>query len=292
MWETVLSIREATLNLKRNCWHEICLVVWRTRWSTKIHLQKDFLLMNVHPRSIVRHGLELCLMGVLALTLLGCSAGGGVGPLATDPATALTSSDLGAVEAALVADRLVAATAAPMVAASVLADVNALSFSFSHGGRQYRGGKGQNGLGGIVGRGVESCRVEIEGDPANPTRIRVADQNCQVVRLDDGSLLITLGNGNQIHLVRTEAESAPSTIIVQGVEWRVSFGQVPGDPLAILEHSVSHRVLTIEESDDGILSIIPDGSLPCRGRWGLDGALDVAGPDGARRFRFRGGREL
>jgi len=231
------------------------------------------------------------LVASLAFSLTGC-AGSGVGAQYGDETSlsSLSSEDLGAVEAALITDRLAASAEAPVVSASLLSDVSAQAAAFGRGGRQYHGGTSGAGMGGSAWRGTGNCPVTLEGTLATPTRLLIASQACQVTRLENGALQITLGTGNLITLVPPVDGATVTTVTVNGIAWEATFGTTAAEPLVILRNPVSNRLLTIQESDDGALTITPSGGRANRGRWASDGALELTDDGIGRGYRYRGGR--
>ncbi len=243
------------------------------------------------------HLIVIFLLTALAITLVGCSSNSGVGAAyeAETALTALSTEDLSAVEASLVADRLAAVQEAPvvsssMLSASILAEVTSQATGFARHGRQYRGGKGGSGQGGVAGRGTGTCLVGLDGTLASPTRLMIASQACQITKLADGSLQVTLASGNVMTLVPPTDGTKVATITVNGIAWEATFGTTSTEPLVILKNPVSGRILTIEEADDGTLSITPSGGRANRGRWAADGALELTDTGIGRGYRFRGGR--
>jgi len=249
--------------------------------------------MTHHTERTTSPTVLLFLLVALAISLVGCSGASGPagsGLAAEDALSSLTTDDLGAVEASLVADRLAAAVEAPVVSASILSDVSAQSTTFARRGRQYRGGKSGNGMGGAAGRGTGNCLVGLEGTLASPTRLMIASQACQVTKLTDGSLQITLGTGNVVTVTPPTDGTRVSTLLVNGITWEATFGTTAAEPLVVLKNTRSGRILTIEEADDGSLTVTPSGGRANRGRWASDGALELTDAGVGRGYRFRGGR--
>lgn len=251
---------------------------------------------TTHPLAVI------FLITALAISLVGCSSGAGAGSGfdAETAVTSLSTQDLAVVEASLVADRLAAVQEAPVVSAnlvanplisgSILADVTAQATGFGRRGKQYRGGKGGSGQGGVAGRGTGTCIVGLDGTLASPTRLLVASQACQITKLADGSLQITLGSGNVMTLVPPTDGTNVTTITVNGIAWEATFGTSSSEPLVVLKNPISSRILTIEEADDGSLTVTPSGGRANRGRWASDGALELTDTGIGRGYRFRGGR--
>lgn len=202
----------------------------------------------------------------------------------TSSDTAFTPPDeeIAAIEASLLVDRT--------LAASTISTEEGLSLRAAtgvYGSKRYRNRNYQvegTGHGMALRRGDGSCSAVVTADG-----ITLGAEQCRVEKLDNGALKITRGNGTVIETPAFAADSVPETITVDGIEWQITFGSTEGAPLATLKNSRSGMILTINEQEDGSLTIVKDSSEVYQGRWAADGDLEFADGQGQKK-RYRYGR--
>ncbi|RCK78273.1 MAG: hypothetical protein OZSIB_1650 [Candidatus Ozemobacter sibiricus] len=231
---------------------------------------------------------------LMACSLAGCGggAGGGMGGSAVEP---LSTDDLAAVEAVLLADRIDAAQALP-VSASVVADLAPAEGAdpvlanddtpIQRRGRAYRARRQTGGW--QVQRGAGSCPVAVDRTPAG-WRIQAGTETCTATRAEDGSLIITRGNGTQMTIGQIPADGGSTTLTIGQSRWQVVFGTGEA-PLATLTNTRTGRTLTVTESDTGELTVVPAGGSAFPGRWSAEGELACSDLASGRQYRYRGGR--
>ncbi len=228
-------------------------------------------------------------LAVSLMMLTGCgSSGGGAGySAATDDSLAM--ADLSTSEAGLVAQRILAAESVA-VESNILANVVSADLAVAdviptsavqYQGRQYRGG--QQGARRRLYRGTNGCPVDWD---ASTGRLFVGSESCSVTAVENG-YQITRANGDSIIVTRPVDGSLETTMIINGVEWQVTFSEDPALPLLVMINSRSGRTLTIDEDDAGTLTIATDGIARYRGGWLSDGTLDAEefGQQARRRYR-------
>ncbi len=233
----------------------------------------------------------------LVVVLTGCAGTGGSGSGTGTVATtgALEETDLGVIEAALVADRLEAAEAAvltPSIMASLLpeTDPTATSQEITHLGRRYRAGR--QGQGVVVRRGAAGCPVQIPAGIGASGTATIAGLGAQVTRLASGGFLLTRANGESFEVALPADGASTGTITENGRTWSVVFGTQAGEPLATLTNLRSGRILQILEDDTGTLTVSVQGTPAARGAWASDGTLEVSEFAGQRQYRRRHGRAV
>ena len=234
--------------------------------------------------------LSLVLTCFLAIHLVGCSGGsGGIG--STSSATtlsSLTDSDLAAVEAGLVASRILAAEAAPTINAALLADETAEEEAlpeFRFHGRRFRGGR--SGTDWRMLGATGTCPIEMERPAGGPMRMRIGPQACEVVQNEDGGYTITWPDGHEVMISKPADGSTTGEITINGVSWTFTFGETG---LLSLQQAETGRTLQITESDTGVLQITPNHEAPRWARWNESGEIEGEFAAEQRRYRFRGGR--
>ena len=223
----------------------------------------------------------------ISLTLSGCgsTSGGGASPLIGT--SSLSTEDLAGIEAALLADRVdqaIALETSPELAASIQADVTSTG-SFQRRGRSYSWEKSSTGRHIRRGAGTFPIDVAITSEGG---QLNIGGETCTVSRLEDGTLKLVRGNGSEI-LIGSIPEAGGSAVLdVAGVPWNAVFG-TGDEALVTLTNTRSGRVLIINESDTGELTVVADGDSTFRGRWNQDGEVECTG-DSGRQYRYRGGR--
>lgn len=221
--------------------------------------------------------LFVAMMFVMAL-FTGCAGTGA----SSDTAFTPPDEEIAAVEASLLVDRA--------LAASVISEEEGLSLRAAtgvYGSKRYRNRNYQvegAGQGMALRRGDGTCSAIVTEDG-----ITVGTEQCSVEKLESGALKITRGNGTVIETPAFSADSTPESIIVDGVEWQITFGSAEGAPLATLRNARSGMILTINEQEDGSLTIVRDNSEVYQGRWAADGDLEFADGQGQMK-RYRYGR--
>ncbi len=237
----------------------------------------------------------LTFLVLFSLSLTGCSGTGGGSAVGPQTATDLLSdTDLAAVEASLISDRINASVAAPVVttapAASVVsADVLTAS-TFAHGGRRYQGGRSGNRA--VAQRGLRSCTVTCDGSftASGTLGATIGSLSCTIVRNDDGSLRVLRADGTELMTVPAPTATGPIPLTANGVAWLATYGQTATDPLVTLVNQVSGRTLTVTEGDDGTLTVTSSGGGRFRGAWQADGTMVLDDTAGYGQRRWRGGR--
>lgn len=231
------------------------------------------------------------------LFLTGCSGTGGSGAGAGAVAAGglLEETDLGVIEAALVADRLEAAEAtvlAPSIMASLLAetDPTATTQEITHLGRRYRAGRQGGGV--VVRRGAAGCPVQLPAGIGVSGTATIAGLGAQVTRLASGGFQLTRANGESFEVALPADGGQTGTITENGRTWSVVFGTQAGEPLATLTNVRSGRILQILEDDTGALTVSVQGTPAARGTWASDGTLDMSEFTGQRQYRRRHGRAV
>ena len=221
--------------------------------------------------------LFVAMMIVMAL-FTGCAATDS----SSDTAFTPPDEEIAAVEASLLVDRTLAASIISQEEALNLRAATGVYGSKRYRNRNYQVEGAGNGM--ALRRGDGSCSAIVTADG-----ITMGTEQCTVERLASGALKITRGNGTIIETPAFSADSAAESIIVDGVEWQISFGSTEGAPLATLKNSRSGMILTINEQEDGSLTIVRDNSEVYQGRWAADGDLEFSDGKGQKK-RYRYGR--
>lgn len=217
--------------------------------------------------------LMLMLLTVV-LSFSGCTGNGSSEMAFTPP-----DEEIAAVEGSLLVDRVLAATALEASDSALVPATAELRAAKRFRNRAYSAESRSGGL--YLRRGDGSCGALVSSDS-----LMVGNEQCRVVRLDDGSLQLTRGNGSVIEFAM--ASENPSSMVINGVEWQITFGVEVGEPLASLKNMRSGLVLTVTELDDGSLTIVRDNSEVFAGRWADSGDLEITDGRG-RQFRYRYG---
>ncbi|MBF0501558.1 MAG: hypothetical protein HQM09_15575 [Candidatus Riflebacteria bacterium] len=238
----------------------------------------------------------------LALAFSGCASNGLSSlPQTTSVNSELATTDLAAVEGALMANRIEVAQGYPGISGSVQDDESASdSYVMHRGGRfQRQGGHdfpppGMNDPFTASGtarppmfrRGGDGCPFGIASPTASSPRLIIASAALTVEKFGDTGYRIIRPDGSDVKIVRPTDNSATSTIEVNGVTWNVAFGTTAADPLATLTSTKNNRVIRIFEDDSGNLSLITEGGCRFHGKWDQAGILELNDETGQHQYRF------
>lgn len=199
----------------------------------------------------------------------------------SDVAYTPPDEEIAAVEGSLLLDRVLAASVLE-ADASIVASVAGISASKQYRKRTYQ--TGTAGAGMTLRRGDGTCNAVITADG-----ILVGTEQCVVEKLASGAIKITRANGTILEIPALDATGDPTSLIVDGVEWQVTYGAEVGEPLVTLKNLRSGMLLTVNESDTGVLTIVRDSSEVYSGRWSESGDLEIADGSG-KQHRYRYGR--
>lgn len=229
---------------------------------------------------------------ILAIVMAGCSGGGGgtgttsgiVGFPVSSSSNSLTIQEMSAVEASLVASRLLAASEAEDLPDCTQASGTDLP-PFHKGGHRFHGGRCGDGW--KIRNGSDSCEVKLEHIGSGPARVWIGSHHCTASQSTDGAITITHADGRTVTLVPPVAGSATSSLIVGSSTWTLSWG---GEVLVTLKNDADGFTMTIAEDDEGLLTIRPVGKPPHRAHWMPDGSIEAVSTGDGTTFRFCEGR--
>lgn len=223
--------------------------------------------------------LILFLVVVNVALFVGC-AGTGVG--SSQIADAISSEEIAGVEASLLADRVLAAESLGAPTASILETVSETEGSLSYRNRRYRARKNGSALG--LRRGDGTCEVQVSSGA-----LRIGLEECQVTKEATGEIKIVRGDGSEILIPAADASGEVTSIAINGVDWPISFGSQAGEALVTLKNPRSGMIITLNELEDGSITMIRDTSEVFSGRWSDSGDVELEDRQG-KKFRYRYGK--
>ena len=215
----------------------------------------------------------------VTMAFTGCA---GSSSSSSDTSAILSSDDMAGIEASLLVDRMLAATAVSDIDTSLLASAGSGDGMFRYRNRQYRSLNGEAGLG--LQRGTGTCMAIVSANS-----MTVGTEQCSIEKLETGEIVITRGNGSVITVPAPDTTGDVSNFTVGEVIWEVTYGSLAEEALVELRNTRSGIKLNISENDDGTLTIVRDLSEVFSGRWAEDGNLELADKQG-KRFRYRYGK--
>ncbi len=225
-----------------------------------------------------KHFLLTLLVSAMA-AFTGCA---GSGSSAADTSTILSSEDVAGIEASLIVDRTLAASAVSDAEGSLLAASASDEGMFRYRNRQYCTLNGERGFG--LKRGTGACIATISDN-----QLAIGTEQCSLEKLETGEIIITRGNGSVITVPAPDDAGEVKSFTLGEIVWEATYGAAAGEPLVELKSTRSGLKLSISENDDGTLTIIRDLSEVFNGRWAENGDLELADRQG-KRFRYRYGK--